>query len=141
MIVTVQVVEDIEVEERYVLGGDGGSGGRGREYKVAMRFADPAKYPPEANITYEEVPPLPTATLYSLPSATYLIATSMHKGHLQAVEPSRHLRVTPAVVKGGGCIARQCKALFVASHFCILVDSEHMKLLAGGGSIPGAVPE
>ncbi|KAK9909518.1 hypothetical protein WJX75_003467 [Coccomyxa subellipsoidea] len=50
-----EVVEDIEVEERYVLGGDGSSGGRGREYKVAMRFADPAKFPPEANITYEEV--------------------------------------------------------------------------------------
>jgi hypothetical protein len=77
--VTVQVVEDIEVEERYVLGGDGSSGGRGREYKVAMRFADPAKFPPEANITYEEVPPLSIATLYSLPSVTYLIATSMHK--------------------------------------------------------------
>ena len=65
-----QVVEDIEVEERYVLGEDGGSGGRGREYKVAMRFADPAKYPPEANISYEEVLPLPNAACPSPLSAS-----------------------------------------------------------------------
>lgn len=48
-----QVVEEIEVEESYVLGND--MGGRGREYKVAMRFSDPAKYPPEAHLQYEEV--------------------------------------------------------------------------------------
>ncbi len=50
-----QVVEDIEVEESYVLGNE--TGGRGREYKVAMRFTDPAKYPPEAHLSYEEVRP------------------------------------------------------------------------------------
>ncbi|CAL8467924.1 g7462 [Coccomyxa elongata] len=48
-----EVVEDIEVEESYVLGND--TGGRGREYKVALRFSDPAKYPPEAHLQYEEV--------------------------------------------------------------------------------------
>lgn len=52
-----QVVEDIEVEERYLLGKEAGT--RGREYKVAMRFADPAKYPPEAGLSYEEVLYLP----------------------------------------------------------------------------------
>lgn len=62
-----QVVEHIEVEERYVLGNE--TGGRGREYKVAMRFSDPAKYPPEAHLSYEEVLSLPAASPHPLCSS------------------------------------------------------------------------
>jgi hypothetical protein len=46
-----QVVEDIEVQEMYVVN----SSSRGRQYTVIMRFADPAGYPPEANLGYDEV--------------------------------------------------------------------------------------
>lgn len=49
-----QVAEDMEVEERYVTAE--GSGARVREYRVRMRFHHPDTYPPEANLTFEEVP-------------------------------------------------------------------------------------
>lgn len=47
-----QVVEGIEVEERFVTAA---GGSRMREYRVRLRFAHPDTYPPEAGLTFEEV--------------------------------------------------------------------------------------
>lgn len=45
----------MEVEESYVVDSQGGASSKGRQYIVTLRFADPAQYPAEAKLSYEEV--------------------------------------------------------------------------------------
>ena len=47
-----QVIEGIEVQESYSAASGSSSG---REYLVRVNFVDPRKYPPDANLDYEEV--------------------------------------------------------------------------------------
>ena len=48
-----EVTDEMEVEETYVLDHHGSPG---REYCIRMRLTDPATYPPEAGISFEQVP-------------------------------------------------------------------------------------
>ena len=50
--VPVQVTEEIEVEEAYIMDPHGSPG---REYRIRMRLTDPTTYPPEAGISFEQV--------------------------------------------------------------------------------------
>ncbi len=60
-----QVAESIEVEERFLTAD---SGSRVREYRVRMRFVHPDAYPPEAELSFQQVPDLaPYAALPLLP--------------------------------------------------------------------------
>lgn len=46
----------MEVEERYIIAESSGSAAR--EYRVRMRFAPPDAYPPEAELSFQQVPVL-----------------------------------------------------------------------------------
>lgn len=67
-----QVTEEIEVEETYVLDPHGSPG---REYCIRLRLTDPTTYPPEAGITFDQVPANRPISDTTIPAAATLCCT------------------------------------------------------------------
>ena len=70
--VTMQVTEEIEVEETYIMNAHGLPC---REYCIRLRLTDPATYPPDAGISFEQVLPPPL-------QPAHLIAADRHILHV-----------------------------------------------------------
>jgi hypothetical protein len=68
-----QVAEEIEVEETYVLDPHGSPG---REYCIRIRLTDPATYPPEAGVTFDQVPATESISNAAVPAGATLRCTS-----------------------------------------------------------------
>ena len=74
-----QVLEGLEVEEHAAADSLGREHGRARAFRLRLRFAPPALYPPEAHLTFLEVH---SSAVFSSWSGS----TCAHAGHLLAPE-------------------------------------------------------